>query len=327
MRAVVVEEYGGPEVLRLREVPEPAPGPGQVAIDVAYVGVNFADVTGRSSGYLVSSLPFTPGLEASGHIRALGEGVAGLTVGQPVTAMTMAGGYADVVVAPSPLTYPVPDGLDLRTAAALPIVLPTAHALIHETARLGAGETVLVQGAAGGVGTVVGQIARRANAGVVYGVVSTPDKARYALGFGYDEVFLAEDFDAQARAATDGRGIDVVLDSVGGETWRRSLALLAPFGRLISFGNAGGEEPWAAGFASLIANAAGAHAFSISTLARTASQALRPLADRAFALVADGTVAVPITHEYTLDDAADAHRLIESRASTGKIVLQVSAAA
>jgi NADPH2:quinone reductase len=180
-----------------------------------------------------------------------------------------------------------------------------------------------VHGAAGGVGTVVGQIARQAGAGAVYGVVSTAEKAPYALDFGYDEIFLAADFDVQARAATDGCGVDVVLDSVGGETWRRSLALLAPFGRLVSFGNAAGEEPWAAGFASLIPNAAGAHAFSISTLSRTAPQALRPLAERAFALVANGSVAVPITHEYALDDAADAHRLIESRASTGKIVLGV----
>jgi NADPH2:quinone reductase len=116
----------------------------------------------------------------------------------------------------------------------------------------------------------------------------------------------------------------VVLDSVGGETWRRSLALLAPFGRLVSFGNAGGEEPWAAGFASLIANAAGAHAFSISTLARTAPQALRPLAERSFALVAEDKVEMPITAEFDLQDAAEAHVLLESRASTGKIVLRVS---
>ena len=323
MRAVVVDELGGPEVLALRDVPEPEPGPGEVAIDVAYVGVNFADVTGRASGYLVASLPFVPGMEASGHVRALGEGVTGLAVGQPVTAMTMAGGYADVVVAQAPLTYAVPDGMDLRTAAALPIVLPTAHALVHETARLGAGESVLVHGAAGGVGTVVGQIARHAEAAAVYGVVSTPDKARYALDFGYDEVFLAADFDARARAATDGRGVDVVLDSVGGETWRRSLALLAPFGRLVSFGNAAGEEPWSADFASLIANAAGAHAFSISTLARTAPQALRPLAERSFALVAADEVEMPITAEFELQDAAEAHVLLESRASTGKIVLSV----
>ncbi|MEN3282198.1 MAG: NADPH:quinone reductase [Solirubrobacteraceae bacterium] len=326
MRAVVVDEFGGPEVLALRDVPEPEPGPGEVAIDVAYVGVNFADVTGRASGYLVSSLPFVPGLEAAGHVRALGAGVSGLAVGQSVTAMIMAGAYADVVVAQAALTYAVPDGMELRMAAALPIVLPTAHALVHETARLGAGESVLVHGAAGGVGTVVGQIARQANAGAVYGVVSTADKARYALDFGYDEVFLTADFDAQARAATDGRGVDVALDSVGGETWRRSLALLAPFGRLVSFGNAAGEEPWTAGFAALIPNAAGAHAFSISTLSRTAPQVLRPLAERAFALVAEGKVEMPITAEFDLQDAAEAHVLLESRASTGKIVLRVGSA-
>ena len=191
MRAVVVDEFGGPEVLRLRDVPDPVPGPGQVAIDVAYVGLNFADVMGRANGYLVPSLPFVPGLEASGRVRATGEGVDGLAVGQPVTTMTLSGGYADVVVVPSALAFALPDAIDRRTAAALPIVLPTAHALVHESGRLLTGETVLVHGAAGGVGTVAGQIASGAGAAAVYGVVSTPEKAAYALGFGYDEVFLA----------------------------------------------------------------------------------------------------------------------------------------
>jgi NADPH2:quinone reductase len=322
MYAVVVEEIGGPESLRVREWPEPTPGLGQVAIDVAYVGVNFADVMARASGHLVGSLPFVPGLEASGHVRALGEGVTDLTVGQPVTALTLAGAYADVVLASAALTFAVPEGLDLRTAATLPVVLPTAHALIHEVGRLREGESLLVHGAAGGVGTVVGQIARLANAGAIFGVVSTREKAQYARRFGYDDVFLSDDLDVRARAATDGRGVDLVLDAVGGETWRRGLDVLAPFGRLVSFGNAAGEPPWTAQWSTLTPAAAGAHAFSLSTLARTAPEALRGVADRAFRLVTEGEVDLPITGEYELRDAADAHRLLESRASTGKIVLR-----
>jgi NADPH2:quinone reductase len=325
MQAVVVDEFGGPEVLRIQERAEPEPGPGEVAIDVAYAGVNFADVQARASGYRTQSLPFVPGLEASGRVRAVGEGVTSLSVGQPVTALTTGGAYADVVLAPAALTFAVPGGLDLRTAATLPIVLPTAHALIHEIARLEDGESVLVHSAAGGVGTVVGQIARLGGAGAVLGVVSRPEKARYALPFGYDDVFLADDFDVRARAATDGRGVDVALDPVGGETWRRSLDVLAPFGRLVSFGNAGGEPPWTARFSALTPNAAGVHAFSISTLAATAPQALRPVADRAFRLVAEGRVDVPITGDYELEQAADVHRLLESRESTGKMVLRLAA--
>jgi NADPH:quinone reductase len=324
MRAVVVEELGGPDMLALRQVPEPVPAPGQVAIEVAHAGVNFADVMARAKGYRVGSLPFVPGLEASGWIRALGEGVTDVELGQPVTALTGAGGYADMVLAPAAVTFGVPDGLDLRTAAALPIILPTAHALIHEMGRLRPGESVLVHGAAGGVGTVVGQIAQLAGAGTVYGVVSTADKANYALQFGYDEVFLATDFDDGVRAATGGRGVDVALDPVGGETWRRSLELLAPFGRLVSFGNASNAEPWSAQYGSLAPAATSVHGFSVSTLATTVPDVLRPIADAAFRLVAGGKVTVPITHEYSLEEAAEAHRLLEGRTSTGKIVLRVA---
>jgi NADPH2:quinone reductase len=320
MHAIVVDKLGGPEVLRLQERPEPTPGPGQVAIDVAYAGVNLADVHARASGHLVRSLPFVPGLEASGHICAVGEGVTDLTVGQPVTALTLGGAYADVVLASAALTFAVPEGLDLRAAATLPVVLPTAHALIHEVGRLHEGESVLVHSAAGGVGTVVGQIARLANAGATFGVVSRPEKAHYARQFGYDDIFLADDFDIRARATTNRRGVDLVLDSVGGETWRRSLDVLAPFGRLVSFGNAAGEPPWTTQFSALTPVSAGVHGFSISTLAATAPQALREVADRAFTLA--GKVELPITGNYEFREAAEAHRLLESRASTGKIVLR-----
>jgi NADPH2:quinone reductase len=176
------------------------------------------------------------------------------------------------------------------------------------------------------VGTVVGQIARLANAGAIFGVVSRPEKAQYARQFGYDDIFLADDFDVRVRAATSGRGVDVVLDPVGGETWRRSLDVLAPFGRLVSFGNAAGEQPWTAQFSALTPASAGVSGFSISTLAATAPQTLRGVADRAFTLAAEGKVELPITGDYELGEAADAHRLLESRESTGKIVLRPNGA-
>ncbi|MFF7641993.1 zinc-binding dehydrogenase [Streptomyces canus] len=323
MRAVEFQEYGGPEVLKVVAADVPAPGPGQVTVDAAYAGVNFADLKARSEGYRVPGLPFVPGLEVSGRVRALGEGVTGLSVGQEVTAaLTVGGGYADVAVADAANVFPLPSGVDLRTAAGLPAVLPTAYALVHTVGRLQAGETVLVQGAAGGIGTVVGQLAKAAGA-TVYGVVSGEAKAAYARDHGYDEVFVG-DFAEPVRAATGGRGVDLALDPVGGDTLRDCLASLAVYGRLVSFGNASGAPAWTVGQPELYPLGLSVAGFSILTLARTAPAELRTLSERAFATVADGTVSLPVTAEFALEEAAEAHRLMGARTSTGKLLLRVS---
>lgn len=323
MRAVQFKEYGGPEVLEVVAAAVPEPGPGQVTVDVAYTGVNFADVKARSDGYRVPALPHVPGIEVSGRVRAVGADVTGLRPGQEVAALTAGGAYAEVALADAATVFALPEGVDLRTAATLPTVLPTAHALVHEVGRLAAGESVLVQGAAGGVGTVVGQMAKAAGA-TVYGVVSGPAKAEYALKHGYDEVFVGDTFAADARRATGGRGVDLALDPVGGDTFRQSLAALATFGRLVSFGNASGAEPWRVGQPELFPGAQTVSAFSILTLAQSAPEALRTLAGRAFRLVADGTVTLPVTAEFPLSEAAEAHRLMGGRTTTGKLLLRVS---
>ncbi|MFF8642530.1 zinc-binding alcohol dehydrogenase family protein [Streptomyces sp. NPDC015345] len=323
MRAVQFKEYGGPEVLEVVAAAVPEPGPGQVTVDVAYTGVNFADIKARSDGYRVPALPHVPGIEVSGRVRAVGADVTGLRPGQEVAALTAGGAYAEVALADAATVFALPDGMDLRTAATLPTVLPTAHALVHEVGRLTAGESVLVQGAAGGVGTVVGQVAKAAGA-TVYGVVSGPAKAEYALKHGYDEVFVGDTFAADARRATGGRGVDLALDPVGGDTFRQSMAALAAFGRLVSFGNASGAEPWRVGQPELFPGAHTVSAFSILTLAQSAPEALRTLAGRAFRLVADGTVTLPVTAEFPLSEAAEAHRLMGGRTTTGKLLLRVS---
>ncbi|MER5260374.1 zinc-binding dehydrogenase [Streptomyces sp. NPDC002855] len=342
MRAIQLQEYGGPEVLRVVDTGIPEPGPGQITVDVAYTGVNFADLKARAEGYRVPALPYVPGLEVSGHVRALGAGVEGFEVGQEVAALTAGGAYAEVALADATTVFALPSGVDLRTAATLPTVLPTAHALLHEVGRLSAGETVLVQGAAGGIGTVVGQLAKAGGAGAVYGVVSSEAKAKYALAHGYDEVFVGgfgdlggsgesgesgeskQGFVAQVRAATGGRGVDLALDPVGGDTFRGGLAALAVFGRLVSFGNASSAEPWRVGQPELYGTALGVSGFSILSLAKSAPQALREVAARAFAKVADGTVELPVTAEFPLADAAGAHRLMGARTSTGKLLLRVA---
>ncbi|MFF9087545.1 zinc-binding alcohol dehydrogenase family protein [Streptomyces sp. NPDC014991] len=324
MRAVEFHEYGGPEVLKVVEADVPEPGPGQVTIDAAYTGVNFADLKARAEGYRVNELPFRPGLEVSGRIRAVGAGVTGLRPGQDVVALVDSGAYAEVVAADAGTVFPLPDGLDPRTAAALPTVLPTAHALLHEVGRLRAGETVLVHGAAGGVGTAAGQLARAAGAGAVYGVVSSPDKAAHALEHGYDEVFGTDTFAADVHRATGGRGVDLVLDPVGGDTLRQGLGALAVFGRLVSFGNASGEEPWHVGQPELYPHGRSVAGFSVLSLAQTAPDALRSLAERAFRTVTDGTVRLPVTAEFPLSDAVGAHRLLGGRTSTGKLLLRTA---
>ncbi|BFV60846.1 quinone oxidoreductase [Kitasatospora sp. CMC57] len=326
MRAVEFQEYGGPEVLRSVRAEVPRPGPGQVTIDVAYAGVNFADLKARAEGYRVPALPFVPGLEVSGVVRAVGAGVTGLTPGRQVAALTAGGGYAEVALAEASTVFALPPGLDLRTAATLPTVLPTAYALLHEVGRLREGESVLVHGAAGGVGTVAGQLARAAGAGAVYGVVSSAAKAEYARGFGYDEVFVdpGSDFVAEVGRATAGRGVDLLLDPVGGATLRRGLDALAVYGRLVSYGNASGEPAWQLGQSDLATHGRSVAGFSILTLARTAPGALRALAERAFRTVTEGGVELPVTAEFPLDRVAEAHALMGSRTSTGKLLLRVA---
>lgn len=324
MRAVEFEEYGGPEVLKVVETEVPEPGPGQVAVDVAYAGVNFADLKARAEGYRVQSLPYRPGLEVSGRVRAVGAGVEGLRPGQEVAALVDSGAYAEVVVADTATVFPLPEGLDLRTAATLPTVVPTAHALLHEVGRLSAGESVLVHGAAGGIGTVAGQLARAAGADAVYGVVSSAAKAGHALEHGYDEVFTTGTFADDVRRATGGRGVDLVLDPIGGDTLRQGLDVLAVFGRLVSFGNASGAEPWRVGQPELYPRGRSVAGFSILALAQSAPQALRALAERSFRTVTDGTVRLPVTAEFALSEAAEAHRLMGGRTSTGKLLLRIT---
>ncbi|WP_328582603.1 quinone oxidoreductase family protein [Streptomyces sp. NBC_00370] len=323
MRAIQFDEIGGPEVLKVTEVPVPEPGPGEVTVDVAYAGVNFADTKARATGYRVPSLPFRPGLEVAGRIRAVGAGVVGLAPGEQVAALTPQGGYAEVVVTPASFVFALPDGVPLRVGATLPTVLPTAHALLHEVGRLRAGETVLIQGAAGGVGLVAGQLARLGGAGGVYGVVSREEKVAEALKYGYDEVFVGDGFAEGVRAATGGRGVDLVLDPVGGDTLRRGLESLAIFGRLVSFGNASGAEAWQAGQPELYPRGLSVAGFSILTLAQTEPEALRAVAERSFALVAEGQVVLPITAEFPLGEVDEAHRLMETRTTTGKLLLSL----
>ncbi len=237
MRAVVVPEYGGPEVLTLADLPEPEPGPGEVTIAVRFAGVNFTDVRNRIGDGL-GVVPFVPGVEVAGTVRRVGDGVRSLSPGQPVASLTRGHGYAEVVSAAADLTVPLTDSLAGRPeSGGMFVTVPLALMLLRRVARVQPEDTVLLHGAAGGVGTVTGQLARHWGLRPLLGTASSAAKAEFARGYGYGHVFGYTDFAEGVLEATEGRGVDVVLDPVGGEVRQRSFELLAPFGRLVTYSN------------------------------------------------------------------------------------------
>jgi len=326
MRAMVIPMVGGPEVLILRDMPDPHPGPRQVSIRAAYTSVNYMDIMARQRGYQIDQFPYVPGLEVAGHIAELGEGVQGWRVGQPVAAFVKGGGYAELVLAEADLTIPLegPHGqLNLATAAAFPMVLSTAYDLLVHVARVQAGETVLIHAAAGGVGSVAGQLARSLGAGLVLGTVGSARKIASATSYGYDQVFPRDGFVEAVRAVTNGRGVDVVLDAAGEPTRSQSLSLLAPFGRLVHFGNASGNPDVPIAPSALLTGNIGVLGYSISTLSKVDPQHLAATARRAIDLLVTGQIHLDIAATLPLEQAALAHQRLESSTHTGKLLLQI----
>ncbi|MFE8015804.1 zinc-binding alcohol dehydrogenase family protein [Streptomyces antibioticus] len=325
MKAVAFKEVGGPEVLRPVELPAPEPGPGEVLIRVAYAGVNYGEVQHRLGDFGAPEGETVTGLEASGTVAALGEGVTGLTLGEEVAAyLPDGGGYAEYATAPASFVFPLTDvGLDLRTAGAAPLVLTTAYGVLAGAARIAAGDTVLVHAAAGGVGSAAAQLARSLGATAVYGTVSTKEKAEYARRFGYDEVFERDGFVEAVRAATSGGGVDIVLDPIGGPTRLASFETLAPFGRVAVYGEAARHPDLSLPVLPVWKNNRVLTGYNIGDLSRRDPELLRRHALAALALAASGAVRIDITAEYELADASRAHRLLEAGANTGKAVLRV----
>lgn len=324
MKAVVIPEFGDAEVLREVVTAVPEPGAGQVSIDVAYAGANFAEVLYRR-GVVDVPLPFVPGIEVSGRVRAIGEGVSGLTVGQPVAALTIvdSGGYAEVAVTAADLVAPLAEStdldpgsaLDLATAAALPSNSTTAFLVLDQIARLAPGESVLVHAAAGGVGSQLGQVARLLGAGRVVGTVGSAAKVETARGFGYDEVILRDDLASAGQ-------FDVVVDMVGGPARQGSLDRLAPLGRLVVMGNASGAEDVGISANELWFSNKTVSGFNLAAYSAVhpdrAGQALR----RAVRAASEGTLRVQV-EAVPLSQVVETHRRIESGSTTGKLVLEV----
>jgi NADPH:quinone reductase len=321
MNAIVFTETGGPEVLRLAEVPKPDVRPGMALIRVHAIGVNFADTRFRQGTYVVKpKLPDTPGLEAAGVVEAVGDGVTELRPGARVAAFTVKS-YAEYCQAPTSMVVPLPDFVSFVDGAAFPIQVLTAYHMLHTAGSTGPGRSVLVHSAAGGVGLAAVQLAKVAGARV-FGTISSDAKARLVRDHGADAVinYATQKFADEVLRLTDGRGVDLVLDAVGKPTFEEGLRCLAPFGHLVLYGRAGGPtDPL--DVAVLSPKSQKVSGFMLPAVTRSFPDKTRESAERCFALMRDGRLTLHIGKTFALADAADAHRYLESRQSTGKLVL------
>lgn len=327
MRAIRFHELGEPDVLQLDDVAEPQPGPGEVLIEVHAAGINYADTRRRRGVYLEQSpLPFIPGSEVAGRVARLGEGVLGWQVGDRVMATLNGGGYAEYAVAPASSLLPVPADMSDAEAAAFPVQALTAYHLLRTSGRLAAGESVLVHSAAGGVGTLAVQLAKLLGAGTVYATASSEEKLALARSLGADVTinYLTEDFAARVNehAREQGRrGVDIILEAVGGEVCTRSLACLAPFGRLVVFGVASGELPQISP-AQLMRRCQEVIGFYLPPILAQ-PKLLAPSVRELTGYLASGKLRLVVGETLPLEQAAEAHRRIEARETMGKVVLTV----
>ena len=319
-RAVVVEAIGGPEVLRVAERDPGAPGAGQLRVRVAAAGVNFIDVYFRT-GLYPRPLPFVAGLEGAGRVEAIGLDVAGVAVGDRVAWASVPGSYADVVVAPAASVVPVPDAVPDDSAAAAMLQGMTAHYLVYAIRPPEPGGAALVHAAAGGTGLLLVQMLKAAGMRVV-GSCGSAEKVALVRDAGADRVVRSDDADfvARVRDVTGGRGVDVVYDGVGRATFDRSLACLRPRGLLALFGQASGPVP---PFDLQRLNAGGSLLVTRPSLAHFVAtrDELLMRAGTVLDAVAQGRLHIRIGARFPLAAAADAHRALEGRATTGKVLL------
>lgn len=323
MKAVLVTKFGGPEVLDYREVELPHVGSAEVLIRVEAASVNFADIKARYGNYHKGQTPpYIPGLDVAGTVVQVGSEVSTLRTGQRVIAFPKQGSYAEYTVADEILTYPLPDGIDFASAAASPIVSFTSYNILRQVARLATGETVMIHAAAGGVGTTAIQLAKLLGAKTVIGTVGNDAKRDVAVEAGADYVlnYNSQDFAEQVNRITDGRGADVILDSVAGEVFAKSLNCLAMFGRIVNFGNAGGEEG-RFGTAGLHASCRSVLGYSLGTNRKHRPETLQDTAAAVLPLLAEGKLQMKIGHRFQLKDAKQAQQVMENRDSAGKILL------
>jgi NADPH2:quinone reductase len=319
LKVVRIYEQGPPEVLKYEEAPQPQPNENEALVKLEAIGVNYTDVYTRSGMY-PANLPLVIGQEGAGVVSALGNKVTSVKIGDRVAYTNVMGAYAEYAAIPGWRLVKLPLGLDPRTAAAVMLQGMTAHYLVHDTFHLKRGDTILIHAAAGGVGQLLVQMAKKIGARVI-ATTSTEEKATIAKEAGADEVIVysKQDFEAEVRRVTDGQGVDVVYDSVGKTTFEKSLRCLRPKGYLVLFGQSSGVVP----------------PVSPSVLQKGSLFLTRPMlgdytatreelerrANAVFGLVLSGDLTAKIQKAFRLSQASEAHRLMEGRGTTGKLLL------
>ena len=320
MKAIQVKQPGGPEAMELVDLPIPQPKPSEAVVKIAAAGVNFIDVYNREGRYKVP-LPFTPGQEGAGVVSAVGSDVREVAIDDRVAYTSVLGSYAEYAVVPADRLVKIPDGVSDRQAAATMLQGLTAHYLVHDTYPLKKGETTLIHAAAGGVGLLLVQMAHNIGARII-GTVSTEEKAKLAREAGVDEIILytQSDFETETKRLTAGKGVDVVYDSVGKTTFEKGLNVLRPRGMMALFGGSSGAVP---PFDPLMLTQKGSLYLTRPSINHyiLTRQELEKRANAVFEMIRAGQLKLRIEHVYPLAQAAQAHRDLESRKTTGKLLL------
>ncbi|MDF2035873.1 NADPH:quinone oxidoreductase family protein [Cytobacillus oceanisediminis] len=321
MKAIQFKEYGGPEVLNLIELDRPQPTGREVLIEVHAIGVNYADTARREGQYVVPTpLPFIPGAEVAGVVAAAGED-AKIPVGTRVVTLIESGGYSEFVTADERGLIPLPEGLDFKLAAALPLQGLSAYHILKTMGRIEAGESVLVHAAAGGVGTLAVQLAKLFGAGTVIATASTDEKLQLAKEMGADVLvnYTKEGWENEVLEATGGKGVNVALEMAGGEIFNKTLKCLATFGRLVIYGVASGEQsrfyP-----SSLMGRNQSVIGFFLPQIMRK-PELLQPSMKELLTYAAEGKLKLTIGEIHPLEDAAKVHERMQSRQTKGKLIL------
>jgi NADPH2:quinone reductase len=320
MKAIRVHTPGGPEVMKLEDVPEPTAGPGQAVVKLEAAGLNYIDVYFRNGTYK-APLPLSPGLEGSGTVTAVASDVTDVRVGDRVAYTGVAGSYAQMVAAPADRLVKLPDGLSFRDGAAAMLQGMTAHYLVKSTYPLKKGDTCLVHAAAGGMGLLLCQMGKMLGATVI-GTVSTEDKAALAKQAGADHVILysKQEFDVEVKRITGGRGVDVIYDGVGQTTFLKGFECLRPRGLMALYGAASGPVPL---FDLQVLNAKGSLFVTRPSLNHhiASREELTQRAGDVLGWIRDGKIKLRVDQALPLEKAADAHRALEGRKTTGKVLL------
>src|SRR5699024_1061536 len=322
MKAMQFQKYGGPDVLGLIDTEIPFIGEKEVLIEVKAIGVNYADTARREGQYVVPTpLPFIPGAEVAGVVSKVGEGVTGVEIGKRVVTLIERGGYAEYVVAPAKGLIPIPDGVDYEQAVALPLQGLTAYHTLKTMGRIKQGESVLIHAAAGGVGLLAVQLAKLFGAKRVIATASNNAKLALAKDMGADHLvnYTKVGWEDDIRSITDGKGVDVALEMVGGEIFHKTLDCLAAFGRLVIYGAASGEQTTFYPSNMMRRNQSIIGFFLPQIMKHP--QLLESSLEELLGYVNYGELELKVWGSYPLTDAALVHQLLQGRETTGKVIL------